>query len=349
VREIWLALSNEASAGSTGGSGPHVSLARAAGTIRFPGPAELADRYGILVAWAAIIALFGVLEPNTFFTFANLRIILGTQAVLLILALALLLPLTVGEFDLSVTGALGISLILIGYLNIIRGWPILPAIAVALASGLVIGAVNVFFVMVVRVESIVVTLGTGTMWLGVGYGIWAANVSGVSESLVSLTRNDFLDVPLAFWYGLILTLLFWYLYALTPLGRYLYFVGANRQVSRLSGIPVSAIRTGALMASAMVSSVAGVILAGVLGGSGPNIAGGYLLPAIAAVFLGATAIIPGRFNPQGTFIAVYFLITGITGLQLLGFSGWVENVFYGASLVLAVALSRLAARRRFTQ
>jgi ribose transport system permease protein len=340
---------SEAPAGSTGGRRPNLSLTRSAGTFRFPGPAELADRYGILVAWAAIIALFTVLEPNTFFTLANLRIVLGTQAVLLILALALLLPLTVGEFDLSVTGALGIALILIGYLNIVRGWPILAAIAAALASGVVIGLVNIFFVMVVRVESIVVTLGSGTMWLGVGYGIWGANISGVSDSLVSVTRDDFFGVPLAFWYGLILTIVFWYLYALTPLGRYLYFVGANRQVSRLSGIPVSAIRAGSLMASAMVSSIAGIILAGVLGGSGPNIAAGYLLPAFAAVFLGATAISPGRFNPLGTFIAVYFLITGITGLELLGYSGWVENVFYGASLVLAVALSRLAARRRFTQ
>jgi len=334
-----------------------VTLPRGASTIRrfasgfrVPNPAELADRFGILVAWAVIIAMFSVVEPNTFFTFANLRIVLGTQAVLLILALALLLPLTVGEFDLSVTGALGIALILIGYLNIIRGWSILAAIAAALLSGVVIGLVNVFFVMVVRVESIVVTLGSGTMWLGVGYGIWGANISGVSDALVSVTRNNFiLDVPFAFWYGLLLTLLFWYLYALTPLGRYLYFVGANRQVSRLSGIPVSAIRAGSLMASAIVSSIAGIILAGVLGGSGPNIAAGYLLPAFAAVFLGATAISPGRFNPLGTFIAVYFLITGITGLELLGFSGWVENVFYGASLVLAVALSRLAARRRFTQ
>jgi ribose transport system permease protein len=187
------------------------------------------------------------------------------------------------------------------------------------------------------------------MWLGVGYGIWGANISGVADALVSVTRNDFVGVPLAFWYGLILTVVFWYLYALTPLGRYLYFVGANRQVSRLSGIPVSAIRAGSLMASAIVSSIAGIILAGVLGGSGPNIAAGYLLPAFAAVFLGATAISPGRFNPLGTLIAVYFLITGITGLELLGYSGWVENVFYGASLVLAVALSRLAARRRFTQ
>jgi ribose transport system permease protein len=311
--------------------------------------AAIADQYGILFAWVVIIALFTVIEPDTFFTFANLKTILGTQAVLLILALALLLPLTVGEFDLSVTGALSVSLVLIGYLNILKGWPIAAAIAVALGSGVLIGLVNVFFVIVVRVESIVVTLGSGTMWLGVGYGIHGANISGVSEALVNVTRNDLLGVPFAFWYGLLLTVFFWYVYSFTPLGRYLYFVGANRQVSRLSGIPVTAIRTGTLMASAIISSLAGIVLAGVIGGSGPSIAAGYLLPAFAAVFLGAATIVPGRFNPWGTFTAVYFLITGITGLELLGYTGWVENVFYGASLVLAVALSRLAARRRFTQ
>jgi ribose transport system permease protein len=311
-----------------------------------PGLRGLADRYGLLIAWAIVIAVFAVVEPDTFFTFANLHIILGTQAVLLILALALLLPLTVGEFDLSVTGALSVALVLIGYLNVQHRWPILGAVAVALLSGVLIGLVNTFFVMVVGVESIVVTLGTGTMWLGVGYGINAVNISGISAGLVSLTRDDLLGVPLAFWYGLLLTLALFYLYAFTPLGRYLYFVGANRQVSRLSGIPVGMIRAGALMASAIISSLAGVVLAGVIGGAGPTIANGYLLPAFAAVFLGATAINPGRFNPWGTFIAVFFLITGITGLELLGFTGWVENAFYGASLVLAVALSRLAARRR---
>jgi ribose transport system permease protein len=70
-----------------------------------------------------------------------------------------------------------------------------------------------------------------------------------------------------------------------------------------------------------------------------------MLPAFAAAFLGATAISPGRFNPWGTFIAVYFLASGIVGLQLIGLSGWIEQVFYGAALILAVAASRLASRR----
>jgi ribose transport system permease protein len=307
------------------------------------------DRYGILGAWLAIIVLFAILEPDTFFTVANFETVFGSQAVLLILALALLIPLTVGEFDLSVTGAMSVSAVLIGFLNVQHNWSIVPAVLVALGAGVVIGLINTFFVMVVGVQSIVVTLGSGTLWMGVAYGIEPSNVAGISPGLVNVTATNVLGLPLAFWYGLILTLLAWYVYAYTPLGRYLHFVGANRQVSRMSGIPVTSIRAGSLMVSAIVSSLSGVILVGTLGSSSPSDSAAYLLPAFAAVFLGATAVTPGRFNPWGTFIAVFFLITGITGLELFGLAGWVENVFYGASLVLAVALSRLAARRRGTE
>jgi len=307
------------------------------------------DRYGILGAWLLIIVLFAILEPTTFFTVANFETVFGSQAVLLILALALLIPLTVGEFDLSVTGAMSVSAVLIGFLNVQHGWPIVPTVLVALAAGVIIGLINTFFVMVVGVQSIVVTLGSGTLWMGVAYGIEPSNVAGIDPGLVNVTATNIVGLPLAFLYGLILTLLAWYVYSFTPLGRYLHFVGANRQVSRMSGIPVTSIRAGSLMVSAIVSSLAGVVLVGTLASSSPSDSSAFLLPAFAAVFLGATAITPGRFNPWGTFIAVFFLITGITGLELFGLSGWVEDVFYGASLVLAVALSRLAARRRGTE
>ena len=100
-----------------------------------------------------------------------------------------------------------------------------------------------------------------------------------------------------------------------------------------------------MIASSLIAAFAAVILAGVLGSADPNAGAGYLLPPFAAAFLGATAITPGRFNPWGAFIAVYFLVTGIVGLQILGFSGWIEQVFYGGALVLAVVLSRLAAEK----
>jgi ribose transport system permease protein len=122
-------------------------------------------------------------------------------------------------------------------------------------------------------------------------------------------------------------------------------VGRGRNVARLSGMNVSRIRWGALIASGFISALAGVVYAGTNGSADPSSGQAFLLPAFAAAFLGATAIMPGRFNPWGAVIATYFLVTGITGLQLLGVASFVQQLFYGGALVMAVALSQIARRR----
>jgi ribose transport system permease protein len=305
-----------------------------------------AYRYALLLAWIAIIVVFGLLKPDTFLTTANFQTIFGSQAVLLILTLALIVPLTAGEFDLSVAGTLGLSLVLVGWLNVNHGWPIGLAVAAALLAGLLVGLANGFFVVVVGVESIVVTLGMGTLLAGIAVGVNNETISGISQSLVDASRTNLFGIQTAFWFGLVLTAIVWYVYSHTPLGRHLYFVGAGRDVARLTGLRVDMLRIGSLAFSGVVAALAGVVLAGTLGAADPNVGPSYLLPAFAAAFLGSTAIRPGRFNPWGGFIAVYFLITGITGLQLLGLVGWIEQFFYGASLVLAVTFSRLMGRRR---
>jgi ribose transport system permease protein len=316
-------------------------LRHAAGTFVY--------KWGILLAWAAVIAFFGYLRPDTFLTTSNFSTIFGSQAVLLMLSIGLLIPLTAGEYDLSVAGTLGIALILTHYLNAQSGWPLWLAVAAALCAGLLVGVINAFFIIVVGVESIIVTLGVGTVLVGIGYRMNESVIVGTSEFLGQAARRHLFGIPLAFYYGLALTAIVWYVYARTPLGRYLYFVGSNRNVARLSGIRVEAIRAGSLIAAGFIAALAGVVLAGALGSSSPNVASSYLLPAFAAVFLGATAVTPGRFNPWGAFIAVYFLITGITGLELMGYVGWIEQVFYGGSLVIAVALSKIVSGRRTIQ
>jgi ribose transport system permease protein len=316
------------------------------GTGNGDGRADFASRYGLIVALVACIVVFSILRPDTFFTTENLQTTLGSQAILLILTLALLLPFTAGEFDLSVAGVMGIANIMVGWLTVEHGWPLAAALVAAVAAGAAIGLVNAALVVGVGVDSIIVTLGSGTLLLGAGMGINPEIVPNISTTLVDAARTEFLGVQLIFFYGLALTIVLWYVFSHTPLGRYLYFVGAGRDVARLAGLRVNRLRVGALVGCSTLAAVAGVLLAGSLGGSDPNVAPGYLLPAFAGAFLGSTAIHPGRFNPWGAFIAVYFLVTGITGLQLMGLSGWIEQVFYGGSLVLAVTLSRLAARRR---
>lgn len=308
---------------------------------------DLAERGALLVVWAAVIVIFGVLRPDTFLTTDNFSTIFGSQAILVVLALALLPPLTAGDYDLSVAATLTLSSMTLAILNVNQGWPIGAAIAVALAAGLVVGLVNGAIVVTLGIDSLIVTLGTSTFISGVV--LWISNsqtVSGVSQSLVDLVVvQRFLGIPLAFYYGIALGAVMFYVFELMPIGRRLLFVGRGRSVARLSGIRVARLRFGAFAVSGLISAFAGVLYAGTLGSADPTSGLSFLLPAFAAAFLGATTIQPGRFNPLGTIASVYFLVTGITGLQLLGVQTFVQQLFYGGALVLAVALSQLARRR----
>jgi ribose transport system permease protein len=96
----------------------------------------------------------------------------------------------------------------------------------------------------------------------------------------------------------------------------------------------------------LLSGVAGVLSVTILGAAAPTVGLGALLPAYAAAFLGATAFRPGRFNAAGTMLAIYLLATGVTGLQSLGAKFYVEQLFYGGALLIALAASALVERRR---
>ena len=306
---------------------------------------EIVNRYGLLVAWLLLIVAFSIASPGIFLSKANFANILGSQAILVVMTMGMIVPLMVGEFDLSMSGLVSTCLMLIGVLNVQQGWGIGWVLLVVLLLAFLVGALNAFIVVGIGVNSLVVTLGMGTLLMGASYGISGLSIIGISPILTEISRTKLLGIQMAFYYGLLLTLAWWYVQRFTPLGRNMHFTGANPEVARLSGIDVNRLRAGSLITSSLTGAFAAVILAGVLGSADPNAATAYLLPPFAAAFLGATAITPGRFNPWGAFIAVYFLVTGIVGLQILGLSGWIEQVFYGGALVLAVTLSRIAADR----
>jgi ribose transport system permease protein len=305
---------------------------------------QFAGRFGLLIAWVGVIVLFGAIEPDTFLTTANFQTILGSQTVLVFVALGLLLPLTTGDYDLSVAAVLTLSAMVVALLNAERGWPVGLAILVALAAGAAVGAGNGLLVTVLGLESLVVTLGSSAFVAGVVLWISGSRtIGGVSDRLVAPVNDwRFLGIPVGFYYGLGLCLVLWYLLEYTAAGRRLLFVGRGREVARLNGVRVDRIRFGALVGSALLAACAGVLYAGTTGGADPSSGSTYLLPAYAAAFLGATSVVPGRFNPWGTLLAIYFLVTGITGLQLLGVQTFVQQLFYGGALLVAVALPRLA-------
>jgi ribose transport system permease protein len=146
------------------------------------------------------------------------------------------------------------------------------------------------------------------------------------------------------WAGWILALLIWYIFELTPLGRYMLFIGGNRSAAQLAGLQVKTIRQSGYLITATLAAVAGLLYAGSLGSVDPSSSGSYLLAPITAAFLGASAVKIGRFNVIGTLVAIYLLVIGITGLELLGAQYWISDVFNGGCLVVAVGFSILIRR-----
>jgi ribose transport system permease protein len=300
----------------------------------------------MLVGWGVIILLFSLLRPDEYFTLSNFESLLSTQASLLLLAIAFMIPIIAGELDLSVSATAGLSLTLVGYLNGVRDWPIGSAIAVAIAAALVVGIVNVVLVVGVGLDCIVTTLGMYTLLVGLALGISSSPVGNISTGFTNVVSHNYAGLELSFWIVIAFCIVTWYVLTQTPLGRRIFIVGANREVARLSGLPVRGLEAGCLIAAAVIGGAVGVLLAGVEGSSDPTTGPSLLFPALAAVFLGSTAIRPGRFNVWGTVIAVYFLVFGVAGLEQVGLSGWISQVFYGAALMAAVTLAKVTDPKR---
>ncbi len=305
------------------------------------------ERIAVVLVWIILIAAFSIAMPRSFMSWANFSIMFTSYAPAALLALAIIIPLTAGDYDLAVGGTLTLTASTIGVLNVWQHMPILLVLAIVIGIGIAVGLLHSLFIVYFRVPSLVVTLGSTSLMSGIVQ--WMTNsstIGGIDNGLVmAVVGHRLFGMPYAFYYALAAGLLIWYVFDYTPLGRRLLFVGRGREVARLNGIAVDRVRVGALVASAVLSSLAGILYAGVLGSADPFSGLNFLLPAFAAAFLGATTIQPGRFNPWGTLVAVYFLATGITGLSMLGIPLWVTNVFNGAALILAVTISQITRGR----
>ncbi|MFC5677922.1 ABC transporter permease [Aeromicrobium endophyticum] len=308
--------------------------------------ATFLSRYALILVWALLATVYCVLMPDTFMSTSTLQAIFGSQSALVLLALAALSTFVAGEFDLSFASIMGLSATIVPVLTTLHGVPIGASCLVAMVTAMLCGLLNAFFVVVLEVPSLVVTLGSASLFVGIAQMIASSTIASVSEPGFSdLVLHRVLGLPLSFYYGALACVLFAYVITHTPLGRHIVFVGANRDVARLAGVRVSAIRAGSYVAGSTLAGLAGVVLVASVGGFDPAGSAVYLLPSLAAVFLGTAVVLPGQFNPIGTFVGIYFLATGIIGLQLLGYSGWVQDVFYGGGLVLAVSVAAVIRRR----
>jgi ribose transport system permease protein len=306
---------------------------------------SLIGRYAVVLALIALVVAFSIAEPDTFPTGPNLKTILNTQAVLVVIALGLTVALAAGEFDLSVGSVVGFSGAVLAFLTSKHGWATGPAVLLTLGACLGIGLLNALFVVGFRVNSLIATLGMGSFVGGIAVAVAGNTTIGdLPNAITTPAEKAVSGVQAPVFLALGLVIVLWYVLEHTPMGRHLFFTGEGREAARLAGVRVARIRVGGLVCSALGAWLAGVILAGQTDGAVTTFGQPFLLPAFAAAFLGATTIKPGRYNAWGTLFSVLLLAVGTTGLQLAGAADWVTDVFNGGALVLAVTFANLASR-----
>jgi ribose transport system permease protein len=304
------------------------------------------DRFSGLYVWAALIIIFAIWVPDTFLRTNNVQIIAGNEAITGMLALGIIIPLAAGVFDLSFAGVAGLSVAVTAWAQV-NGYNPLVAALMAIVVGTLVGVINGFVVVKLKVNSFIATLGMSSLLLAATFWITDGKqiVSGFSVGFLNLGSQQVFGIPLPFYGMLILAVAIYILIEYLPVGRYLYASGGNPVAARLAGVRVDRIVYGSLVASSLVAGITGVVLAARIGTASPDIGPSYLLPAFSAVFLGSTQIKPGRVNVLGTLIAIYLLATGVKGLQLAGAPSYTDDLFNGLALIIAVALAARSARK----
>jgi ribose transport system permease protein len=263
-------------------------------------------------------------------------------------ALSITIPLSARVFDLSFAGVITLTGVVVAHLIAKDGVPLVPAIAIALAVGIGVGVINAVVVVVMKIDSFIATLATGSLIAALITMVTnevPITDAKLGEAFAKIGQTSVDGVTLGVLYCVVVAVAIWYLLEHTASGRRLYATGFNPDAARLAGVRTDRLRFLSLVASGGLAGATGIVLASMLGSGSPTAGTPYLLPAFAAAFLGATQLKHGRFNAGGTIIAVLLLGTGVTGLALANAPQWAGDMFVGVVLIASLAVTGLQRRR----
>lgn len=259
-----------------------------------------------------------------------------------------MIPMVAGWIDLTVGYGIVLWHILAISLQTIYGllWPV--TVAIVLALGAIVGAMNGFPVEVATIDSFIATLGTGTVLYSLA--LWHTGgrqmVGVLPDGFYALSGTFVFGLPITACYVVVITFALWIILEYTPVGRYLYAIGANQRAAELNGIPTRKFVVGAFVTSGLLTALTGVLLASKLRIGQASVGLEFLLPALVGAFPGSTTIKPGRVNVWGTIVGVMILAVGIFGIQQFGGSFWAEPMFNGLTLLIAFGIAGYAQRKK---
>lgn len=318
------------------------------GLRRFPRaltPANISIVYIYLIGFV----IFSAVIPNLWLDGVTQQSILNISvAVPGMVALAVTLPLLAGTFDLSVGGAMSASAITTSVLVVNHHWPVWVGILAGVAAAAIGGLVNGLLVVTIGVNSFIATLGTGAVLDAYAqFASGGVQITGFSKGFVKIASLQVVGITqLQVVYLLVIALGMWYVVEHLPVGRYLQATGDNPVAARLVGVRTGRYVFASLLVSAVIAGFAGTVETATIAGGSPTIGDAYLIPAFAAAFLGSTQF-KGRVNVWGTVVAIAVLASGVQGVTLATRSyPWLNNLFFGLALMVAVGSSRILGKRQ---
>jgi ribose transport system permease protein len=294
----------------------------------------------VLYVFAAEFLAFSLWVPGTFLQSGVWRTLVDAQAISVLAAVGLVIPLSAGVFDLAIGSEVGFGAIIVAWL-LARGVQLVLAIVLTLLCGAVIGLVNGLLITKVRIDSFIATLGVSSVLLAlISWISDSQQILGLGSSFREIANRQLGGVTLPVWGMLVIALVVWYVLERTPVGRRVYATGGNADAARLAGVNTQRVIIGSLIACGVLAAGAGLLISSQIATGDPTVGPSYLLPAFSAAFLGSTQFRGGRFNVWGTVVAAYVLAVGIKGLELAGAPVWIPDLFNGLALLVAVGLAR---------
>lgn len=330
-----------------GGSSASEMLARREGRQLFDWrrmAVYVLTKYATLLLLALLILVFALLTDR-FMTRDNWQSLLVVQSVVSCMAFAAIIPLVVGEFDLSLGNMIGFLTMLGAFLGGygLDGGMVIPAM---LIGGVVAGVVNGILTVRFHISSFIATLGTGILLYGFSLGLSGGQVlfQGIPQTIIGIGQDRFVGLGVSVWLTMGIAVILLYVLEHTPFGRKLYAIGGSERVAFLAGIRTGALKVASFAISGLLVGVGAIFALGQSGAANAGFGPDLLLPAYAAAFLGVTAYRPGYYNVPGAIIAILLMAVGVNGLNLLGAPFWVQPIFNGALLIIAVITARAEAR-----
>ncbi|WP_144460784.1 ABC transporter permease [Siminovitchia fortis] len=304
------------------------------------------NKWGTIIAIVVLLAFFTIIMPDIFLTSSNIINILRSISIVTIIAIGLTVSLSVDGFDLSIGSSATLSSSLIVSFFVWYNLPAGIAIPLAIVLTLSVALINVLLIVKIKIPDLFATLST--MFIFEGVAMTYTGGGSISEGMPRLDGSPTEGkLPVVFdkmgetpWIIIIMILVVMIVHVFlnhTKHGRYMYMIGGNIEAARLSGIPVNRYKTLAYVISTLFAALGGIILASYLGSAQINSGAGYLMPAVAAAFIGSSFAGNGKPNAIGTFIGAALVGILENGLVMMSVPYYSLNIVKGMVLALALA------------